>query len=129
MPERAFTVETIELDLPAVTTAFGRRLHEEGVPVTAERTAAFARSLTLVAPISRRRLYWTARAVLVSDQSQVKPFDSVFFAVFGSPGAVERRPDLEDLQSEPTGAVDRPRSERHTAPVGASAGRVCTSRA
>jgi uncharacterized protein len=120
MPERAFTVETIELDLPAVTTAFGRRLHEAGVPVTAERTAAFARSLTLVRPISRRRLYWTARAVLVSDQSQVKAFDSVFFAVFGSPGAVERRPDLEDLQSEPTGADDRPRSERHTVPVGAT---------
>ena len=81
MPEQAFTVETIELDLPAVTTAFGRRLHEAGVPVTAERAAAFARALTLVRPISRRRLYWTARAVLVSDQSQVKPFDSVFLAV------------------------------------------------
>ena len=64
---QAFTVETIELDLPAVAAAFSRRLHEAGVPVTAERAAAFARALALVRPISRRRLYWTARAVLVSD--------------------------------------------------------------
>ena len=117
MPEQAFTVETIELDLPAVTTAFGRRLHEAGVPVTAERAAAFARALTLIRPISRRRLYWTARAVLVSDQSQIKPFDSVFLAVFGSPGGADSRPDPDDVQSVPTAADDLPRSHRQTDPV------------
>ena len=35
-------------------------------------------------PLTRRRLYWTARSVLVSDQAEVKPFDAVFFSIFGS---------------------------------------------
>ena len=63
---------------------FGRRLHEAGVPVTPERSARFAQALTLTRPVARTRLYWTARAVLVSDPAQVKAFDAVFFAVFGS---------------------------------------------
>jgi uncharacterized protein len=37
-----------------------------------------------VRPVSRRRLYWTARAALVSDRSQVRAFDAVFHEVFGS---------------------------------------------
>src|SRR5690348_14432664 len=78
-----FTVDTIELDLPVVTSAFSRRLHDAGVPTSAERAARFAQSLALVRPISRRRLYWTARAVFVSDASHVRAFDSVFFEVFG----------------------------------------------
>jgi uncharacterized protein with von Willebrand factor type A (vWA) domain len=79
-----FTVRTIELDLPALAGAFGRRLHDAGVPVTAERAAAFAQALALVRPISRRRLYWTARAALVSGRAQAPAFDAVFAAVFGS---------------------------------------------
>jgi uncharacterized protein with von Willebrand factor type A (vWA) domain len=81
----AFGVETIELDLPPLAGALSRRLHEAGVPVTPARTAEFARALALVRPISRRRLYWTARAVLVSDPAQVKPFDAVFLSIFGRP--------------------------------------------
>ena len=119
MPEPQFTVETIELDLPAVTTAFSRRLHAAGVPVTAERTAAFARALALVVPISRRRLYWTARAVLVSDHSQVKAFDSVFFAVFGTDRGGDRDFDLDDIQTVPTAADDRPHFDRQADQVGA----------
>ena len=34
VPRAAFGVETIELDLPALVGALGRRLHEAGVPVT-----------------------------------------------------------------------------------------------
>jgi uncharacterized protein len=64
-----FRVRTIHLDLPALTGAFSRRLREAGVPITAERGARFAQALALVKPISRRRLYWTARAVLVSDSA------------------------------------------------------------
>ena len=60
-PMTAFGVETIVLDLPAVAAAFGRRLHDAGVPVTPERPAAFARALGPRAARSRRRrLYWTA---------------------------------------------------------------------
>ena len=73
----AFGVETIHLDLPALAGAFGRRLHDAGVPTTPTRAADLARALVLVRPVSRRRLYWTARAVLVSDQAQVRAFDRV----------------------------------------------------
>ena len=84
-----FRVRTLGLDLPAVAGAFSRRLHEAGVPVTAERAAWFAQALTVVKPISRRRLYWTARAAFVSDRSHARAFDTVFEGVFGS---ARRRP-------------------------------------
>ena len=69
-----FGVETIELDLPALVGALSRRLHERGLPVTPVRSAEFARALTLVRPVSRRRLYWTARAVFVSDPAHPVPY-------------------------------------------------------
>src|SRR6185369_12335252 len=83
----AFGVETIQLDLPPLAGALSVRLHEAGVPVTAARSADLARALALVRPVSRRRLYWTARAVLVSDPAQVAVFDSVFRSVFGGRAA------------------------------------------
>ncbi len=84
MPQRAFGVETVRLDLPAVVGGFGRRLHEAGLPVSAERAARFAEALDVVRPVARRRLYWTARGVFVTDPSQVRAFDAVFREVFGS---------------------------------------------
>ncbi len=102
MTGSAFTVETIHLDLAALAGAFSRRLREAGVPITAERAAHFAHALALVRPLSRRRLYWTARAVVVSDPSQLKAFDAVFASVFG---ASEPEPDREfepeDLEAAP----------------------------
>ena len=44
-------VETVELDLAPLVAAFGRRLHEAGVPVTPERSARFAHALTLTRPV------------------------------------------------------------------------------
>jgi uncharacterized protein with von Willebrand factor type A (vWA) domain len=82
--ERAFRVRTARLDLPALAATFGRRLHDAGVPVTSERAARFAQALTVVRPESRRRLYWTARATLVTDPTQVRTFDAVFRSVFGA---------------------------------------------
>ena len=76
-------VETVHLDLPATVGAFARRLHEAGLPMTPARSADLARALALVEPVSRRRLYWTARAIVVTDPTQVKAFDAVFAAVFG----------------------------------------------
>ena len=78
-----FRVETVELDLPPLAGALSRRLHEAGVPMTPERPIAFARALALVRPLTRRRLYWTARGVFVSDRSQAPAFDAVFFSIFG----------------------------------------------
>jgi uncharacterized protein len=104
------TVRTLHLDLPAFAGAFSRRLHEAGLPTTAERAARFAQALELVRPVSKRRLYWTARGVLVTDQTQVRAFDRVFASVFGGRElAVAFEP--EELHttagaSEPTGAAE-----------------------
>jgi len=115
MTETAFTVRTIHLDLPALAGAFSRRLREAGVPMTAERAARFAEALRLVRPVSRRRLYWTARAVLVTDSAQVKAFDSVFSAVFGGrEPASDFEPD--DVQTVPAPADGPPPFERRTVP-------------
>jgi uncharacterized protein len=96
----AFSVRTLHLDLPAFAGAFSRRLHEAGVPTTAERAARFAQALELVRPVSKRRLYWTARSVLLTDQAQLRAFDSVFAAVFGG-----REPATEFEREEETTAA------------------------
>ena len=108
-----FGVETVQLDLPLLVGALSRRLHDAGLPMTPERAADFARALTLVEPVSRRRLYWTARAVFVSDHSQVKAFDAIFFSIFGSRTPTEEfQPD--DAHVVPSPPDDRPRSEHRT---------------
>jgi uncharacterized protein with von Willebrand factor type A (vWA) domain len=118
VPEPTFGVETIHLDLPPLVGSLGQRLRDAGVPVTPERSADFARALTLVRPDSRRRLYWTARSVFVSDQSHAKAFDTVFGSIFGgqaTPEAIE--PD--DSRTVAAPADERPRSD-HTASAGES---------
>jgi uncharacterized protein with von Willebrand factor type A (vWA) domain len=113
-------VETIELDLPPLVGALSRRLHDAGVPVTPVRSADFARALTLVRPITRRRLYWTARTVLVSDPTQVKAFDAVFFSVFGG-GDAQERFDPDEARTVAAPADGRPATEgRATQGAGAS---------
>jgi uncharacterized protein len=115
-----FSVRTIHLDLPALAGAFSRRLREAGVPITAERGARFAQALALVKPISRRRLYWTARAVLVSDSAQVKAFDAVFASVFGTrEPAAEFEPD--DVETAPAAEPSAASQSRGEAGVGAGA--------
>ena len=111
-----FGVETIELDLPSLVGALSRRLHDRGLPVTPARSADFARALTLVRPVSRRRLYWTARAVFVSDPAQAASFDAVFFSVFGNRMELER-----DELEEPRTAASQP-EERRTADANARHG-------
>jgi uncharacterized protein len=107
-----FGVETVELDLPPFVGAISRRLHDAGLPVTPSRSADFARSLTLVRPITRRRLYWTARAVFVSDPAQVQAFDAVFSSIFG--GRSDREDiELDDVRTVTSPPDDRPRSEHN----------------
>jgi uncharacterized protein with von Willebrand factor type A (vWA) domain len=106
-PAPAFGVETIHLDLPPLAGALGQRLRAAGVPVTPERSADFTRALTLVRPNSRRRLYWTARSVFVSDQIHARAFDEVFRAIFGDPAAPDAtRPD--DAQTVAAPPDERP---------------------
>jgi uncharacterized protein len=113
--ESAFGVQTVELDLPALAAGFGQRLSAAGVPMTPGRVADLTRALALVRPISRRRLYWTARAVLVSDPAQVAAFDSVFRAVFGG-GRSEESFDLDEVRTVAVAAPpdDQPRAEHRT---------------
>ena len=106
-----FGVETVELDLPPLAAALSRRLHEAGVPMTPERPADFARALTLVRPLSRRRLYWTARGVFVSDHAQVKAFDAVFFSIFGE-RADDEPIDATDVPADPAPPDDPPNADR-----------------
>jgi hypothetical protein len=114
-PAGEFGVETIELDLPPLAGALGQRLREAGVPVTPERSADFARALTLVRPESRRRLYWTAHSVFVSDRSQDPAFDAVFGSIFGT-GAVAERTRPADARSVPAPSDHRPTSDRASFP-------------
>jgi len=90
----AFGVETIELNLPALAAAFARRLLAAGLPVTPAHAIELARALDLVRPVARRRLYWTARAIFVTDPTQVRAFDAVFASVFG--GALTRDDAVEE---------------------------------
>jgi uncharacterized protein len=115
-----FGVETITLDLPPLAAGLSRRLHDRGVPVTPGHAAAFAQALTLTTPITRRRLYWTARAVFVSDPVQVRAFDEVFFAVFGTRGEDF---DPEDAQTVASPPDERPAAEHRAAPGEAHAPR------
>ncbi len=116
MSPAEFAMQTVELDLPALVGAFGRRLHEAGVPVSAERAGRFAQALTLVAPVARRRLYWTARAVFVSDPAQVNAFDAVFAEVFGAPGSAPAIA-LEDARPVPAPPDRRPEPEDERRPA------------
>src|SRR3954454_6219011 len=102
-------VETIHLDLPPLAGSLGQRLRAAGVPVTPERSANFAQALTLVRPYSRRRLYWTARSVFVSDESHVAAFDVVFRSIFGPPagGGESARPDTVAAPADGRPAGDR----------------------
>jgi uncharacterized protein len=124
MTAAPFSVETIHLDLPALAGAFSRRLRDAGVPITAERGARFAQALALVRPVSRRRLYWTARAVLVSDSSQVKAFDAVFSSVFGTrePAAEFEPEDMDTAPATEPSAASRSRGEAGVAAGARSTG-------
>ena len=111
MTRPGLRVETVELDLPELAGALSTRLREAGLPVTPERAAGFARALAIVRPVARTRLYWTARAVFVSDPAQVGAFDAVFFSVFG--GAVQAASPVDDPASSAAAAGDdRPPGRR-----------------
>ena len=128
MTHAAVAVEELELDLPALASAFGRRLHAAGVPVTPERSARFAQALALTRPVARRRLYWTARAVLVSDAAQVKAFDAVFHEVFGSRVFMADE-DVPELGTEAAPPDDRAPGRGRPGAAGAPGGGALRRRA
>ena len=96
-------IETVRLDLPPLVGALSRRLHDAGLPITPARAADLAHALQLVRPVSRRRLYWTARAIVVTDPAQVRAFDRVFSAVFGAAREETATPPEPTLRPTPPG--------------------------
>jgi uncharacterized protein with von Willebrand factor type A (vWA) domain len=109
-----FRVETLHLDLPALVGAFSQRLHEEGLPVTPVQSANYANALTLVKPVSRRRLYWTTRSIFVTGVQQLPAFNRVFEEIFvnlakdddgdGDPDAMDaekQKSDTKDTDEPP----------------------------
>jgi hypothetical protein len=111
-------VQTVELPLPAMAAAFARRLRDAGLPVAPERAARFADALAVVRPISRRRLYWTARAVFVSERTQVPAFDAVFAVVFGGHRGADRFDQPDTLATEPRAPDAAPPNEEPGATAG-----------
>ena len=111
-----FGVETVELDLPPLVGALCQRLHAAGLPVTPARSADLAQALQLVRPITRRRLYWTLRPVLVTDPVQVATFDAVFFAVFGGRGALDAPFTPDSAHTAPAAPDERPAADHKTTP-------------
>src|SRR3954470_14046610 len=74
--------EGAAVDVATVAAAFGRAVHDAGIPSTPERSVRFARALALTRPRTRARLYWTARSVFVASHEQVDAFDALFARVF-----------------------------------------------
>jgi uncharacterized protein with von Willebrand factor type A (vWA) domain len=103
MAAEQIQVTHLTLDLASVSAAFTRTLYDAGLPVSSEQAVRFARALSIARPISRRRLYYVARAVLAADRTQFAAFDAAFAAVFGrgGPGAGEPPAAVEQLPPAP----------------------------
>jgi uncharacterized protein with von Willebrand factor type A (vWA) domain len=84
-----FRLETIQLDLPALVAAFSQRLHDVGVSVTPAQAGQYLRALHLTQPRSRQQLYFTTRAIFVTDMKHVATFDGVFAEAFGMRAGTE----------------------------------------
>lgn len=104
MESSAIAVTHLTLDTPALAASFTRRCHDAGLPVSSEHAIRLTRALAISRPITRRRLYCTTRAVLVSDSGQIAVFDRVFASVFG----VEHGPPADR----------QPSADEQTVPVG-----------
>jgi hypothetical protein len=76
-----------------------------------------------VRPLARRRLYFTARAVFVSERSQLRAFDAVFAEVFGR-GDIDppQQSDGRQQRTAPAPPDERRSSERHPDERGRAAG-------
>jgi uncharacterized protein with von Willebrand factor type A (vWA) domain len=90
---RAAQTDTLDVDLVTMATAFCQRLHAADMIVTPAQTQQYAISLSLTQPRSLRQLYFTTRAIFVTDMDQETTFDGVFAEIFGT----YARTDGDDL--------------------------------
>jgi uncharacterized protein with von Willebrand factor type A (vWA) domain len=92
-------------DVAAFAARLGHALHDAGIPGSPERSLRFARALALAPPVTRARLYWTARAVFVSAPAHVAAFEAVFARVVD--GAVDPADARGDQHAPPPPGVHR----------------------
>jgi uncharacterized protein with von Willebrand factor type A (vWA) domain len=112
------------LDLPAFAAAFGRRLRAAGLGVTPERSARFARSLALLAPLTRERVEWAGRAAFTSSREEGETYARVFAQVFdGLSDPADARGEHGSVATsagrEAPGPARRSEGRRSAAPPGA----------
>ncbi|RSM58521.1 CoxE [Actinoplanes sp. ATCC 53533] len=70
------------VDRAAFAVGLGGRLRRAGVPVGLTDVDDFVRALAVCPPLTRDRLYWTARVSLVRREADLAAFDRVFGGVF-----------------------------------------------
>ena len=88
--------------------AMGESLRRAGIVVGADRLARLARSLVLIPPTDRNRLYWVTRLSLLGDRAQQPTFDAVFAALFD--GMLDPADSRGDTTGPPAiGAEERTR--------------------
>jgi uncharacterized protein with von Willebrand factor type A (vWA) domain len=106
-----------DVDVAGLAAAFGRAVHEAGIPCSPERSVRFARALRLTRPASQARLYWTARTIFLSSHTQIAAFDRVFATVFA--GLTDPAGPRGDPTVQPVPDVAR---GDHAPPAGAADG-------
>ena len=79
-------------DLAELAARFAARLRAAGLAVGPDRSARFARAVTLADPVTTNELYWCARVTLVSEPGELAAFDRVFHQVFVAPGRATSQP-------------------------------------
>ncbi|MEI6230857.1 MAG: VWA domain-containing protein [Actinomycetes bacterium] len=101
-----------QVDLAAITAAFGNLLHAAGVPVTPERSARFAQVVLLAEPRTRAELAALGRTTLISHRDQIEIFDRVFGQVFdGFVDVADFRGDAPQNTTPPPPSV-KPESDK-----------------
>jgi uncharacterized protein len=115
VPAEGVLARALERDPPLAAVVLGRALRAAGLPVTPDRSAAFAAAVRLAPPRDRAALYWTARLAFVTAREQIEPFDAVFGAV------VDGLADPADARGD-SAAPPPVRARRPRPPAGSTAG-------
>jgi hypothetical protein len=89
-------------DVASLAAGLGAALHSAGLPVGPDRCERLARAVTVMGARSIAELHACALATMVSDPAQMRTFEQVFAALFGTP------PPLRDIPSPPGSAAQRP---------------------
>ncbi len=89
-------------DVASLAAGLGAALHSAGLPVGPDRCERLARAVTVMGARSIAELHACALATMVSDPAQMRTFEQVFAALFGTPSP------LRDIPSPPGSAAQRP---------------------